>query len=111
MFAVRKKIWLRPTPTSAWPRQTSSRRFSLTGLFGAQSTATIKLHCWARRRSGRWAVQAAQPIFQGGRIRSQYKLAWAQRDEAELTYKKTVNQAFGEVSNSLVGYTSPASTG
>jgi len=49
-------------------------------------------------------LQAAQPLFQGGRIRSQYRLAWAQRDEAELTYKKTVNQAFADVSNSLVGY-------
>ena len=31
-------------------------------------------------------------------------MAWAQRDEAELVYKQTVQQAFGEVSNSLVGY-------
>jgi multidrug efflux system outer membrane protein len=43
-------------------------------------------------------------LYQGGRIRSQYRLAWAQRDEAELTYKQTVNQAFADVSNSLVGY-------
>ena len=48
--------------------------------------------------------QLAQPLFQGGRIRSGYRLAWAQRDEAELTYQKTVNQAFGDVANSLVGY-------
>ena len=32
-------------------------------------------------------------------------MAWAQRDEAELFYKQTVQQAFGDVSNSLVGYT------
>ena len=35
---------------------------------------------------------------------SGYRLAWAQRDEAELTYKQTVQLAFGDVSNSLVGY-------
>jgi multidrug efflux system outer membrane protein len=46
----------------------------------------------------------AQPIFEGGRIRSGYRLAWAQRDEAELQYKQTVQQAFGDVANSLVGY-------
>ena len=40
----------------------------------------------------------AQPIFQGGRIRSGYRLAWAQRDEAELTYKKTVLQALSATS-------------
>jgi len=79
-------------------------QFTLTGLFGSQSTA---LSTFTAGPGTFWAVglQAAQPIFEGGRIRSQYRLAWAQRDEAELTYKKTVNQAFGEVSNSLVGYT------
>jgi multidrug efflux system outer membrane protein len=57
--------------------------------------------------TGAWAVagQAAQPIFEGGRITSNYRLAWAQRDQAELVYKQTVQQAFGDVSNSLVGYT------
>lgn len=79
-------------------------QFSLTGLFGSQSTA---LSTFVAGPGTFWAVglNAAQPIFQGGRIKSQYKLAWAQRDEAELTYKKTVNQALGEVSNGLVGYT------
>jgi multidrug efflux system outer membrane protein len=78
-------------------------QFSLTGLFGSQSTS---LSTFTAGPGTFWAVglQAAQPIFQGGRIRSEYKLAWAQRDEAELEYKKTVNQAFGDVSNGLVGY-------
>jgi len=79
-------------------------QISLTGLFGAQS---IALSQFTAGPGTFWAagVQAAQPIFQGGRIRSQYKLAWAQRDEAELQYKRTVNLAFGDVSNSLTGYT------
>ena len=53
-----------------------------------------------------WSVggQALQSLFQGGRIKSNYRLAWAQRDEAELAYKQTVLQAFGDVSNSLIGY-------
>ena len=45
-----------------------------------------------------------QPIFEGGRIKSNYRLAWAQRDQFELQYKQTVQQAFADVSNSLVGY-------
>jgi len=79
-------------------------QFSLTGLFGAQS---IALSTFTAGPGTFWAagLAVAQPLYQGGRIRSQYKLAWAQRDEAELLYKKTVNQAFGDVSNSLTGYT------
>jgi len=79
-------------------------QLTLTSSFGAASTALTEFTAgpgtfWSA------GLAAAQPIFQAGRIRSQYKLAWAQRDEAELQYKKTVNQAFGDVSNSLTGYT------
>ncbi len=79
-------------------------QISLTGQFGAASTA---ISSFLAGPATFWAVggQVTQPIFQGGRIRANYHLAWAQRDEAELTYKKTVLQAFGDVSNSLVGYT------
>ena len=78
-------------------------QISLTGLFGAQSTAITS---FLLGPATFWSVggQIAQPIFQGGRIRSGYRLAWAQRDEAELSYKQTVQKAFGDVSNSLVGY-------
>jgi outer membrane protein, multidrug efflux system len=75
----------------------------LTASFGAQSTA---LTSFLQGPATFWAVggELAQPLYEGGRIRSQYRLAWAQRDEAELTYKQTVQQAFADVSNSLVGY-------
>jgi multidrug efflux system outer membrane protein len=78
-------------------------QISLTGLFGAQSTAITS---FLLGPATFWSVggQVLQPIFQGGRIRSGYRLAWAQRDEAELSYKQTVQKAFGDVSNSLVGY-------
>jgi multidrug efflux system outer membrane protein len=75
----------------------------LTASFGAQSTA---LTSFLQGPATFWAIggQIAQPLYQGGRITSQYRLAWAQRDEAELTYKQTVQQAFSDVSNSLIGY-------
>ena len=78
-------------------------QISLTGIFGAQSTAITS---FLLGPATFWSLggQAVQPIFQGGRIRANYRLAWAQRDQAELTYKQTVLQAFGDVSNSLVGY-------
>ena len=75
----------------------------LTASFGAQSTA---LTSFLQGPATFWALggQLAQPLYAGGRITSQYRLALAQRDEAELTYKQTVQQAFADVSNSLVGY-------
>ncbi len=78
-------------------------QISLTGSFGASSTA---LTSFLQGPATFWTVGAglAQPIYEGGRIRSQYRLAWAQRDQAELQYKQTVQQAFGDVANSLVGY-------
>jgi multidrug efflux system outer membrane protein len=78
-------------------------QLSLTGTFGAQSTA---LSSFLQGPATFWSVGGGlvQPLFEGGRITSGYKLAWAQRDQAELFYKQTVQQAFADVSNSLVGY-------
>src|SRR5271169_3610496 len=78
-------------------------QISLTGIFGAQSTA---ISSFLQGPATVWSLggQVVQPLFQGGRITSNYRLAWAQRDEAELIYKQTVLNAFGDVSNSLVGY-------
>ena len=78
-------------------------QISLTGTFGASSTA---LTSFLQGPATFWTVGGtlAQPIFEGGRIRSNYRLAWAQRDAAELSYKQTVQDAFGDVANNLVGY-------
>jgi outer membrane protein, multidrug efflux system len=80
-------------------------QFSLTGAFGVQTSSLTSF--LSGPTTGAWNVagQVAQPIYEGGRIKSNYRLAWAQRDEAELIYKQTVQQAFGDVSNALVGYT------
>jgi outer membrane protein, multidrug efflux system len=78
-------------------------QFALTGAFGAQSTS---LTSFLDGPATFWAVGGSvlQPVFQGGRIRSNYRLAWALRDEAELSYKQTVQLALADVSNGLVGY-------
>jgi multidrug efflux system outer membrane protein len=75
----------------------------LTATFGAQSTA---LTSFLQGPATFWVLggQLSQPLYEGGRIRNEYRLAWAQRDEAELTYKQNVQQAFSDVSNGLVGY-------
>jgi multidrug efflux system outer membrane protein len=79
-------------------------QFSLTGTFGAQSTS---LTSFLQGPATFWSLagQAVQPLFEGGRITSNYHLAWAQRDQAELSYQQTVLFAMEDVSNNLVGYT------
>jgi multidrug efflux system outer membrane protein len=78
-------------------------QISLTGLAGMQSTS---LGSFVEGPGAFWQVGGGvvQPIFEGGRLRSNYRLAWAQRDQAELQYKQAVQQAFGDVSNNLIGY-------
>jgi multidrug efflux system outer membrane protein len=50
------------------------------------------------------ALSALQPVFTAGRLRSRVELAEASRQETELIYQQTVQRAFGEVSDALVGY-------
>jgi multidrug efflux system outer membrane protein len=78
-------------------------QISLTGSGGFESVALTALFAGS---NGFWtaAVGAAQPLFTAGRLRSQVELADARRQEAELTYGQTVQQAFREVSDALTGY-------
>jgi outer membrane protein, multidrug efflux system len=75
----------------------------LTASYGA---ASASLGDFLKQSASAWSVagQVVQPIFEGGKIRSAYRLAWAQRDAAELSYRQSVQQAFVDVANSLVGY-------
>jgi multidrug efflux system outer membrane protein len=74
---------------------------SLTGLGGLQSNA---LHQFISQPSEIWsgAFSVSQPVFQGGALRSQLRLARANWQEASLSYQQTVQNALGQVSNSLI---------
>jgi outer membrane protein, multidrug efflux system len=76
-------------------------QISLTASGGVASTSLASLFT-----GGTWAVGAGlvQPIFNAGRNRSQVALAEARREESELVYRQTIQQAFREVSDALVGY-------
>lgn len=78
-------------------------QISLTGSAGYQSSALTNLFTGP---SGFWSMAGGltQPIFQGGRIRSNYRLAQAQEQEAVLFYQKTIQGAFRDVSDALIGY-------
>jgi multidrug efflux system outer membrane protein len=76
---------------------------SLTDVGGVQSIPLTKLFA---AQSGMWNLtgQLAQPLFAGGALRSGVRLSEAQQQEAELNYRKTVQQAFREVSDALIAY-------
>ena len=78
-------------------------QIALTGLAGYQSTALTNLFTGP---AGLWSFggQLTQPIFTGGRIRSGVRLSEAQQQEAVLNYQRLIQQAFREVSDSLVAY-------
>jgi multidrug efflux system outer membrane protein len=73
---------------------------SLTGMFGGLSPDLKDL--FGRGQTWTLGGGLVGPIFQGGNLRSQYRLAVAQFEEAKLQYEQVVTRAFGEVSTSLV---------
>jgi len=75
----------------------------LTASGGYQSSALTGLFSGP---AGLWTFggSAIQPVFEGGRIRNRVRFAQARTDEATLVYQQTVQQAFRDVSDALVGY-------
>ncbi len=78
-------------------------QIQLTAVAGYQSTALTSLFSGP---AGLWSFGAglAQPIFTGGKLRSNLHLTEAQEREMVLTYQQTIQQAFREVSDSLIAY-------
>ena len=78
-------------------------RISLTGLLGSQSSQLSSLFTGP---TGVWQFvpQVTQPIFTGGRLRSNVELATAQQQLALIEYERAIQTAFREVSDALVRY-------
>jgi len=76
---------------------------SLTGTGGLESNA---LNSFIKASSESWlaAFSVAQPVFEGGALRSQLRLTRAQYQEAVLAYQQTLQNAFEQVSNGLIAY-------
>ena len=74
---------------------------SLTGLGGLESNA---LHQFITVPSETWyaAFNVSQPVFQGGALRSQLRLARANWQESVLSYQQTVQNSLEQVSNALI---------
>jgi len=78
-------------------------QISLTGTAGFESPALANLFTGP---AGIWnlAASVTQPIFEGGRLKSNVRLAEAQHEQILLTYQQTIQGAFRDVSNGLVAY-------
>jgi multidrug efflux system outer membrane protein len=78
-------------------------QISLTGTAGYESAALTNLFTGS---AGIWTLvgSVTQPIFEGGRLKSNVRLAEAQHEQLLLTYQQTIQGALRDVSNSLVAY-------
>ena len=78
-------------------------QISLTGSAGYESTALTSLFTGPAQL---WTFGGTltEPIFQGGRLKANVRLAEAQHQESLLTYQQTIQAAFRDVSNALIAY-------
>jgi len=76
---------------------------SLTGTGGLESNA-LNQFISAPAQTWLGAFSVAQPIFEGGALRSGLRLSRAQYQEAALAYEQTVQTALEQVSNGLIAY-------
>jgi multidrug efflux system outer membrane protein len=51
-----------------------------------------------------YGAQVGQPIFTGGALRGNLRLAKSENQQALLAYRQTIQRAFGDVSDALIGY-------
>jgi len=78
-------------------------QISLNGAGGFQSSELSNLFSGP---AGAWGFGASltQPIFTGGRLRSEVRLAEARKQTAVLFYQQSIQGAFRSVSDALVAY-------
>jgi len=78
-------------------------QISLTGLFGFESNQLSSLFS-GPARAWQFIPQVTQPVFTAGRLKSNVRLAEAQKQIFLVEYEKTIQTAFREVSDALVDY-------
>lgn len=72
------------------------------GAFGRSSVFSSLISS----QTGIWSygVQVSQPIFTGGALRGNLRLAESQHEQALIAYKQSIQRAFGDVSDALIAY-------
>jgi multidrug efflux system outer membrane protein len=78
-------------------------KVTLTGFYGVQSVALSDLFT-SGSKAWQFGPAVSMPLFTGGALRGNLKLAQARFDEAIAQYQKAVQNSFREVSDSLIAY-------
>jgi multidrug efflux system outer membrane protein len=53
---------------------------------------------------GTYTAALSQPIFEGGALRNNLRLAKSEQRQALIGYQQSIQRAFGDVSDALIGY-------
>lgn len=81
-------------------------QIALTGSGGGSFGRSSAFSGLMSSRLGIWSYGAnvSQPIFTGGALKGNLKLAESQHQLELIAYRQTIQRAFGEVSDALIGY-------
>src|SRR6267154_1403093 len=81
-------------------------QISLTGSGGGGFGRSSAFSSLMSSQTGLWSygVQVSQPIFQGGALRGNLHFAESQHEQALISYKQSIQRAFGDVSDALIAY-------
>jgi len=81
-------------------------QIALTGSGGGAFGRSSAFSSFMATQLGVWSygAQVSQPIFTGGALRGNLRLAKSENQQALILYRQTIQQAFGDVSDALIGY-------
>jgi multidrug efflux system outer membrane protein len=81
-------------------------QISLTGSGGGAFGRSSAFSSLMSSQIGIWSYGAhvSQPIFTGGALRGNLRLAESQHQQFLIAYRQAIQRAFGDVSDSLIGY-------
>ncbi len=81
-------------------------QISLTGSGGGSFGRSSAFSSLMSSQVGIWSygAQVSQPIFTGGALRGNLRLAKSQHQQALIAYRQAIQRAFGDVSDALIGY-------
>jgi len=79
---------------------------SLTGSGGGAFGRSSAFSSLMSSQLGVWTygAQVSQPIFTGGALRGNLRLAESQHKQALISYRQAIQHAFGDASDALIGY-------
>jgi outer membrane protein, multidrug efflux system len=81
-------------------------QISLTGSGGGAFGRSSAFSSMMSSQLGIWSygAQVSQPIFTGGALTGNLRAAKSQHEQALISYRQAIQQAFGDVSDALIGY-------